>query len=125
MAGISDESLAGEKNRRLSEIPAACSHVLKPGDIIEAVNLQTDIEEIPRELQTALNIHMKVVRMKDFGVPNPQIAMEPQWVSAPGQFTDERQAAHALQFRGPEWKVFQVMEGCNGRESQGEYLPLK
>ena len=29
VADISDESLAGEKNRRLSEIPAACSHVLQ------------------------------------------------------------------------------------------------
>ena len=27
VAGISHESLAGEKNRRLSEIPAACSYV--------------------------------------------------------------------------------------------------
>ena len=53
VAGISDESLAGEKNRRLSEIPGAYSYALQPGDIIEAVNLQTEIEEIQRELQTA------------------------------------------------------------------------
>ena len=79
VAGISDESLAGEKNRRLSEIPGAYSYVLQPGDIIEAVNLQTNIEEIQRELQTALSIHMKVARMKDFVVPDPQIAMESQW----------------------------------------------
>ena len=62
---------------------------LQPGDITEAVNLQTDIEEIQRELQTALSIHLKVARMKDFGVHDPQIAMESQWVSAPRQFTGE------------------------------------
>ena len=125
VAGISDESLTGERNRRLSEIPAECSHVLQPGDIIEAVNLQTDIEEIQRELQTALNIHMKVARMKDFGAPAPQITVEPQWASAPRQVIGERQAAPALQLRGPDWKVFPAMEGYNGQESQGEYLPLK
>ena len=76
VAGISDESLTGE---RLSEIPGAYSYALQPGDIIEAVNLQTEIEEIQRELQAALSIHMKVARMKDFVVPDPQIAMESQW----------------------------------------------
>ena len=59
VAGISDESLAGEKNRRLGEIPGAYSYALQPGDIIEAVNSQTEIEEIQRELQTALSIHMR------------------------------------------------------------------
>ena len=66
VASVADRSLAGEKNRRLSEIPAACSYILLPGDIIEAVNTQTEIEEIQRELQTALSIHMKVARMKEF-----------------------------------------------------------
>ena len=32
----------------------------------------------------------------------PQSAIEPQWVSAPRQFTGERQAAHALQLCGPD-----------------------
>ena len=97
VAGISDESVGGEKNRRLSEIPAACSYALQPGDIIEAVNLQTDIEEIQRELQTALSIQMKVARMKNFSVPDTQTAKDSQW-------------------------NFQPMKRYDGQESQGEYL---
>ena len=79
VAGIYDKSLAGEKNRRLSEIPGAYSYALQPGDIIEAVNLQTEIEEIQRELQTALSIHMEVARTKDCSVSDTQIAVESPW----------------------------------------------
>ena len=68
VAGIVDESLAGEKNRRLSAFLSTCSHTLKPGDIIEAVNLQTDIEEIQRELRTALSVELRVARTKDLNV---------------------------------------------------------
>ena len=71
VASVADRSLAGEKNRRLSEIPAACSHILIPGDIIEAVNTQTEIEQIQRELQTALSINMRVARMKEHGEFGP------------------------------------------------------
>ena len=62
VAGIVDKRLAGEKNRCLSTFPSTRSHALKPGDIIEAVNLQTDTEEIQRELRTALSVELRVSR---------------------------------------------------------------
>ena len=60
VAGIVDNSLAGEKNRCVSTFPSTRSYALKSGDIIEAVNLQTDIEEIQRELRTALSVELRV-----------------------------------------------------------------
>ena len=62
-----------------------CSYVLQPGDTIEAVNLQKNIEEIQRELQTALSIHMGVAKTKDFIAPDPQIAMELKRVFQPAK----------------------------------------
>ena len=83
VAGIADESLAGEKNRRLSTFPSTRGCTLKTGDIIEAVNMETDIEEIQRELRTALRVQLSVARTKNFNVPEPPNAMEPQWIRAP------------------------------------------
>ena len=79
VACIYDKSLAGGKNRRLGEIPGAYSYALQPGDIIEAVNSQSKIEEIQRELQTALRIHMKMARTKDSSVYDTKIAAESPW----------------------------------------------
>ena len=70
VAGIVDESLAGEKNRRLNAFPSTRNCTLKIGDIVEAVNLQTDIEEIQRELRTALRIQLKVTRLRDRDEPD-------------------------------------------------------
>ena len=62
VAGIADKSLAGEENHRLSTFPSTRSPALKSGDIIETVNLQSDIEEIQRELRTALSVELGVSR---------------------------------------------------------------
>ena len=62
VADIADKSLAGEKNRCLSTFPSMRSYALKSGDIIEAVNMLTDIEELQRELRTALSVELRVSR---------------------------------------------------------------
>ena len=70
VASIANESLAGEKNRRLSTFPSTRGCALRTGDDIEAVNLQTDIEEIQRELRTALRIQLKVTRPRYCEAPD-------------------------------------------------------
>ena len=62
VADIVDKSLAGEKNRCLSTFPLTRSYALKSGDIIEAVNTLTDIEELQKELRTALSVELRVSR---------------------------------------------------------------
>ena len=68
MAGIVDKSLAEDKNRCLSTFPSTRSYALKSADIIEAVNLQTDVEEIQRELRTALIVELRVSRSGNLDV---------------------------------------------------------
>ena len=76
VAEIYGESLAEERNRRLSEIPGAHSYTLQPGDIIEAVNSQTEIEEIHRELRTALSLNIEVSRTRDISTYNSRTTTE-------------------------------------------------
>uniref|UniRef100_A0A7S1F1M7 PDZ domain-containing protein n=1 Tax=Noctiluca scintillans TaxID=2966 RepID=A0A7S1F1M7_NOCSC len=130
VASISESSLAGEKNRSIQAMPEVCSQDLRPGDIIEVVNQRTDLEEIQRELRSALNIHMKVVRKSGLSVATAEsnrpavqtAAKEPNPVSVPRQFNVAREAPPRA--RGPDWKVFQVFEGYDGLEPQGGYLSL-
>ena len=79
VADIYGESLAEEKNRRLSEIPGAYSYALQPGDIIEAVNSKTEIEEMQRELRTALSINIEVSRTRDYNAYDTRITTGPMW----------------------------------------------
>ena len=59
---VSEDGLAGERNRRSQAIPELCNQDLRPGDIIEIVNQRTDHGEIQQGLRSALNIHVKIVR---------------------------------------------------------------
>ena len=70
VASIANESLAGEKKHRLSTFPSTRGCALRTGNVIEAVNLQTDIEEIQRELRTAPRIQMRVTRPKCCEAPD-------------------------------------------------------
>ena len=65
VTNIYGESFAEEKNRRLSETRGAYGYGLQPGDIIEAVNSKSEIEEMQRELRTALRFNVKVSRTRD------------------------------------------------------------
>ena len=65
VANIAYKSLAEEKNHRLSMFPSTNSYALKSGDvIIEAVNTLTDIEELQKELRTALKVELRVSRSR-------------------------------------------------------------
>ena len=68
VASVADRSLAGEKNRCLNIYPSTHSYALKTGDVIEAVNMLTDIEELQRELRTALSVELKVSRSGNHNV---------------------------------------------------------
>ena len=62
VASIAYKSLAEEKNHYLNTFPSKHSYALKSGDVIEAVNMLTDIEELQKELRTALSIELRVSR---------------------------------------------------------------
>ena len=64
VANIAYKSLAEEKNHRLSMPPSTNSFDLKSGDVIEAVNTLTDIEELQKELRTALSVELRVSRSR-------------------------------------------------------------
>ena len=68
VADIVDKSLDEEKDCYLNTFPSTCSYALKSGDIIEAANLQTDSEEIQRELRTALSVELRASRSGNHGV---------------------------------------------------------
>ena len=51
---VSEDGLAGERNRRSQAIPELCNQDLRPGDIIEIVNQRTDHGEIQQGLWSAL-----------------------------------------------------------------------
>ena len=70
VASIENESLAGEENHRLSTFSSTRGCALRTGNIIEAVNLQTDIEETQRELRSAPRIQMRVTRPKYCEAPD-------------------------------------------------------
>ena len=59
---VFEDSLAGEKNRRIRAIPELCDQDLRPGDMIEIVNERTNHVEIQQDLRSALNTHMKIAR---------------------------------------------------------------
>ena len=75
---IVDKSLAEEKNRCLNTFPSTRSHALKFDDIIEAVNLQTDIEETQRELRTALSVKSRVSRSGNLNVSDDSAECYPE-----------------------------------------------
>ena len=58
---VFEDSLAGEKNRRIRAILELCVKDLRPGDI-EIVNELTDHVEIQQDFRSAVNIHMKILR---------------------------------------------------------------
>ena len=74
---IYGESLAGERNRQMSELPGGCSNALQSGDINETVNSQTEIEEIQEELRTALSVNSEVARTRNSNAYNMKITAEP------------------------------------------------
>ena len=59
---IEDKILTEEENCCLHTYPLTQSYALKTGDISETVNMLTDIEELQRELRTALSVESKVSR---------------------------------------------------------------
>ena len=64
VANIAFKSLAEEKNHCLSTFPSTHSYALKSGDVIEAVNTLTDIEELQKELRTGLSVELRVSRSR-------------------------------------------------------------
>ena len=59
---IVDRSLVEEKNLDPNTFPLTCSYALELSDISEAVNVRKNIDEIQRELRTALSVKLRVSR---------------------------------------------------------------
>ena len=62
MYDIVDGSLVEEKNLDPNTFPLTRSYALKVGDISEAINMRKNIDEIQRELRTALSVKSRVSR---------------------------------------------------------------
>ena len=81
MYDIVDRSMAEEKNLGPNTFPLTRSYALKLGDIIEAVNMQRNIDEIQRELRTALSVKLRVSRSGNLdtcGAPAERETEEPR-----------------------------------------------
>ena len=64
VASIAEKSIAAEKNHSLEMYPSTHNFTLQTDDIIEAVNQKVDIDEMQKELQTALSVELQVRRTK-------------------------------------------------------------
>ena len=64
VANIAYKSLSGEKNHCLSMFTPTYSYALKSSDVTEAIDTLTDIEELQRELRTALSVELRVSQSK-------------------------------------------------------------
>ena len=62
IASIAQRSIAAAKNHLLDTYPSTFYFALQSGDIVEAVNQKTHIDEIQKELRTALSVELRVHR---------------------------------------------------------------
>ena len=62
IASIAQRSIATAKNHLLDTYPSTYNFTLQSGDIVEAVNQKTHIDEIQKELRTALSVELRVHR---------------------------------------------------------------
>ena len=62
IASIAEKSIAAAKNHRLEMYPSTHNFTLQTDDIIEAVNQKVDIDEMQKELRTALSVELRVRR---------------------------------------------------------------
>ena len=81
MYDIMDRNLVEEKNLGPNTFPLTRSYAMKLGDIIEAVNMRKNIDEIQRELRTALSVELRVSRsgnLEACSVPAERETEEPR-----------------------------------------------